>query len=184
MNVATINLKLFFFPRQFIFPGSLPFFRIFNKIPVLFQDWKNCCHFSRFPGAVGILVMICTKYIFSHLKQHNFINGTQNMQFYNVICYFLWYLPYFLYPICEFKFNVLVFLNMAPPSNIDLGPGATIRNNTVYLLCLWLHCFYSIDLNHKNMTIKANCVKLGHSIFGWIISILLHPHNYSFSNTK
>ena len=42
------------------------------------------------------------------------------MQLYNVICCFLWYLPYF-YPIYEFKFNVLVFLTMAP-SKIGVGP--------------------------------------------------------------
>ena len=30
-------------------------------------------------------VMICSKFTFCHLKQHNFINGTQNMQFHNII---------------------------------------------------------------------------------------------------
>ena len=60
----------------------------------------------------------------------NFISGTQNMQFYNVICCFLWYLPYF-YPIYEFKFNVLVFLIMAQPQKLVLAPGATIPDNTV-----------------------------------------------------
>ena len=48
---------------------------------------------------------------FSHLKQHNFINGTQNVQFCYIICCFLWYLLYF-YP--KYEFNVLVFLIMAP----------------------------------------------------------------------
>ena len=49
----------------------------------------------------------------SYLKQHNFMNGSQNMQFYNVICCFLWYFPYF-YPVYEFKFNGFVFLIMYP----------------------------------------------------------------------
>ena len=57
------------------------------------------------------------------------------MQFYNVIWCFLWYLPYF-YPICEFKFNILISLIMAPPQKLVLAPGATIRDNTVSKLVL------------------------------------------------
>ena len=34
-------------------------------------------------------VMIYSKFIFCHLKQHNFINGTEHMQFYNIIYFFL-----------------------------------------------------------------------------------------------
>ena len=82
-------------------------------------------------------VMICTKLILSHLKQHYFINGTWNIQFYNVIRCFLWYLPHF-YPRYEFKFNVLVFLIMAPPQKLVLAPGATIRDNTVH--CIVSNC--------------------------------------------
>ena len=52
------------------------------------------------------------------------------MEFYNVICCFLWYLPYY-YPIYEFKFNILVFLIMAHPQNLVLPPRATIRDNMV-----------------------------------------------------
>ena len=53
MNVATINLKTIFFPNNSFFQVHSHFSRIFNKIiklPVLFQDWKNCCHFSRSCG--------------------------------------------------------------------------------------------------------------------------------------
>ena len=71
------------------------------------------------------------KFIFSHLKQHNFINGTQNIQFYNVTCCFLWYLLYF-YPKHEFKFYVLVFLIMAPPEKLVLAREDTIQRNTVF----------------------------------------------------
>ena len=60
------------------------------------------------------------------------------MQFYNVTCCFLWYLPH-IYPIYEFKFNVLVFLIMAPPQRLVLAPGATIRDNTV--TCIF-RCYF------------------------------------------
>ena len=53
------------------------------------------------------------------------------MQFYTIICCFLWNQPYF-YPIYEFKFNILVFSIMAPPKKLALAPGATIRDNTVH----------------------------------------------------
>ena len=62
--------------------------------------------------------------IFSNLKQHISISGTRNMQFYNVICCFLWYLPYF-YSLYEYKFNV-VFLIVAPLQKLVLASGATI----------------------------------------------------------
>ena len=46
------------FPRQFIFPGSLPFSRIFNKI-IKFQYFPGLENviFPGFPGAVGTLVV-------------------------------------------------------------------------------------------------------------------------------
>ena len=60
MNVATIDLKLFF-PRQFIFPGSLPFSRTFNKI-IKFQYFsrtgKTVVIFPGFPGSVGTLASL------------------------------------------------------------------------------------------------------------------------------
>ena len=40
------------------------------------------------------------------------------------------------YPIYEFKFNVLVFLIMAPLQKLVLASGATIQDNTV--------CFSSV----------------------------------------
>ena len=52
------------------------------------------------------------------------------MQFYNVICCFLWYLLYF-YFIYEFIFNVLEFLIITPPQKLVLAREATIRNNMV-----------------------------------------------------
>ena len=62
MNVATINLKLFF-PRQFIFQVHSHFSRIFNKI-IKFQYFsrtgKTVVIFPGFPGAVGILGVIFT----------------------------------------------------------------------------------------------------------------------------
>ena len=51
-----------------------------------------------------------------------------------VVSYGGWYLPYF-YPVCKFKFNILVFLIVAAPPKLVLAPGAIIRDNTVYDLC-------------------------------------------------
>ena len=76
-------------------------------------------------------VMIFQNLYLSHLKQHNFNNGTQNMQFYNVICLFPVVFTLFN-PIYEFKLNVLVFLIMAHPQNLVLAHGVTIRDNTVF----------------------------------------------------
>ena len=54
------------------------------------------------------------------------------MLFHNLICGFpvvftLFYLKYGL------KFSILVFLIMAPPQKLVLAPGATIRENTVFI---------------------------------------------------
>ena len=67
---------------------------------------------------------------FSHLKLNNFISGTQNMLFHNLICCFPVIFTLF-YPKYELKFSVLLFLIMAPPQKLVIAPGATIRDNTV-----------------------------------------------------
>ena len=80
-------------------------------------------------------VVICSKFIFCHLKQHTFINGTQNMQFYNVICCFLWYLPY-LYPVYELKFSILVFLFLGPHQKLVWPPGSQFETIRYILFAL------------------------------------------------
>ena len=53
-------------------------------------------------------IMIYSKLNFSHLKQNNFINGTQNMLFHNLICCFPVVFTLF-YPKYEFKFAFSYF---------------------------------------------------------------------------
>ena len=69
------------------------------------------------------------------------------MQFYNVICCFLWHLPYF-YSIYEYKFNILVFLIMAPLRKLVLALRATIRDNTVNVLP---YSAYKTDILHAQV---------------------------------
>ena len=118
--------------------------------------------------------MIRSKFIFSYFKQHNFINGTQNMQFYNVTCCFLWYLPYF-YPLYEFKFNVLVFLFMGPPQKLVLAPGVTIRHNTVFQK--WL-IVYNVMYAVRN-AVWSSSVPSSNPAF-----INIEIHNKTFYKTK
>ena len=72
--------------------------------------------------------MICSKFeFFFHLKQHNFINGTQNMQFYSIIC---WYLHIFFSKVWIKIYHFNTF-NYGSISKFGLGPRATIWDNTV-----------------------------------------------------
>ena len=103
------------------------------KIPYCLELWilSSCVHpyFLNQEVCYDMLEI----YIFLISNNINVFNGTQNMQFNNVICCFLWYLPYF-YPLYEFEFKVFGIFNHSSSSKLILAPGARIRDNTgIYL---------------------------------------------------
>ena len=70
------QLNTILFPREFIFPGSLPFFQ--EKFQYFSRTGKTVVIFPGFPGAVGTLSNISTplflrprKYIMSQSGMHN-----------------------------------------------------------------------------------------------------------------
>ena len=95
------------------------------------------------------------------LKQHNFISRTPNMQFYTIICCFLWYQPY-LYPIYEFKFNILVFLIMVPPQKLVLAPGPQFETIWyIYLICICIKTFnYDPNSITQHIPVTNRCKHL------------------------
>ena len=76
-------------------------------------------------GSTPLFYYMKAKNWYFSLLKHNFLNGTQTMQFYTVICCLLWHLPYFY----SEHFGII---NYGTPFKIGLG--ATIRQ---YCIILW-----------------------------------------------
>ena len=78
MNVATINLKLFFPPDNSFFQVHSHFSRIFNKIIKLQFFSRTGKTVVIFPGAMGTLMTVHKMVIFLNMAQLHynfFING-------------------------------------------------------------------------------------------------------------
>ena len=92
------------------------------------------------------------------------------MLYHNLICCFLEVFTLF-YPKYELKSSTLVFLIKAPPQKLVLAPGATIRDNTVFVknqfsslffksLQLWVPVQIETDQLVMNIDVSARLVKI------------------------